>query len=308
MALLHFFEEIRFDELNEFMLFITQLGDVLAFLVIALVVFWCVDKRWGYYVLSVGLIGTILNQFMKILFRIPRPWILDEKLSVVGLDGAGADGYSFPSGHTQSAVGVFGSLACLAKARWIRISAIVLAVLVSVSRMYLGVHTPLDVFVAAAMAVILLIIIRPLVFHNNGKYMPILICISAAMSVGFLCFMEFYSFPETVDHENYTHALENAYTLLGAMLGVLVVYFADQKWLRFPVKAVWWVQIIKVALGLLLVLLVMEGTSAPLKTAFGPMIGRCIRYFLTVITAGAVWPLTFRFWGRIGMTRKGNKS
>lgn len=308
MAILHLFEEIRFPGLNEFMLFITQLGDVLTFLVIALVTFWCVDKRWGYYVLSVGFVGTILNQFMKLWFRVPRPWILDENLSVVGMNSAGADGYSFPSGHTQSAVGVFGSIASLVKTRWIRIAAIILAVLVSISRMYLGVHTPLDVLVAAAMAVILTIVIHPLVFRNNGKYMPLLLCISTTLAIGFVCFVEFFPFPETIDADNYAHGLENAYTLLGALLGILVVYFVDQKWLHFPVKAVWWAQIIKVVLGLMLVVLVMEGTSAPLSSVFGSMLGRCVRYFLTVITAGIIWPITFRFWERIAATRKGNES
>lgn len=308
MAILHLFEEIRFPGLNEFMLFITQLGDVLTFLVIALVTFWCVDKRWGYYVLSVGFVGTILNQFMKLWFRVPRPWILDENLSVVGMNSAGADGYSFPSGHTQSAVGVFGSIASLVKTRWIRIAAIILAVLVSISRMYLGVHTPLDVLVAAAMAVILIIVIHPLVFRNNGKYMPLLLCISTTLAIGFVCFVEFFPFPETIDADNYAHGLENAYTLLGALLGILVVYFVDQKWLHFPVKAVWWAQIIKVVLGLMLVVLVMEGTSAPLSSVFGSMLGRCVRYFLTVITAGIIWPITFRFWERIAVTRKGNES
>ena len=77
MDLLRLLESVRLPGLNECMLLITRLGEETAFLVAALVIFWCFDKYRGYYLLSVGFIGTILNQFMKLLFRIPRPWVLD---------------------------------------------------------------------------------------------------------------------------------------------------------------------------------------------------------------------------------------
>ena len=76
-----------------------------------MVLFWCVYKRLGYYLLSVGLTGTVLNQFLKLLFRIPRPWVRDNSLTVVGDATEAATGYSFPSGHTQTAVGIYGGIA-----------------------------------------------------------------------------------------------------------------------------------------------------------------------------------------------------
>ena len=77
MEFLYLLEKIRLPGLNELMLAVTELGGELPFLVAALIVFWCVDKRQGYYVLSVGFLGTLTNQFMKLWFRIPRPWVLD---------------------------------------------------------------------------------------------------------------------------------------------------------------------------------------------------------------------------------------
>ena len=67
MELLYFLEKIRVPILNEFMLLITKFGEETAFLVLALVVFWCIDKRKGYFILSVGFIGTITSQFMKLM-------------------------------------------------------------------------------------------------------------------------------------------------------------------------------------------------------------------------------------------------
>ena len=47
MEFLYLLEKIRVPVLNEVMLAITLLGEETAFLVIALIVFWCVDKRRG---------------------------------------------------------------------------------------------------------------------------------------------------------------------------------------------------------------------------------------------------------------------
>ena len=83
MAFLRFLESIRIPGLNEFMLAVTYLGDEIAFLVVALVLFWCVDKRKGYFILAVGFLGTICNQFMKLWFRVPRPWVKDPSFTIL---------------------------------------------------------------------------------------------------------------------------------------------------------------------------------------------------------------------------------
>ena len=75
MEVLYFLEGIRNPFLDRLMMLITNLGSETAFLAIALILFWCVNKRQGYYIMSVGFVGTILSQAMKILCRIPRPWV-----------------------------------------------------------------------------------------------------------------------------------------------------------------------------------------------------------------------------------------
>ena len=111
MEFLYFLETLRMPGLNEFMLLITRLGEETAFLAAALIVFWCVDKRRGYYLMAVGFIGTMANQFLKLLCRVPRPWVLDPKFPILEQAREAATGYSFPSGHSQSAVGTFGAIA-----------------------------------------------------------------------------------------------------------------------------------------------------------------------------------------------------
>ena len=110
MSLLYALQEMRTPVLDAIMALVTRLGEETIFMVVAIVVFWCVSKVGGYYLLSVGFLGTVMNQFLKMLFRIPRPWVLDPNFDIVESAREAATGYSFPSGHTQSAVGTFGGL------------------------------------------------------------------------------------------------------------------------------------------------------------------------------------------------------
>ena len=300
MEFLYILEKIRVPVLNEFMLAVTTLGEETAFLVIALVLFWCVDKYIGYYTLAVGFIGTIANQFMKLWFRIPRPWVIDPDFTILEQAREAASGYSFPSGHTQSAFGTFGSIAYTIQNRTVRIFAIIIPILVGLSRMYVGVHTPLDVGVSVLVAIALIVGLKPVAFNNNRKYMPLLFGGMLLLAVGFLCFVELYRFPADIDMHNYESGLKNAYTLFGALLGMLAVYIADEKWLNFSTKAVWWAQILKVLLGLVLVLIVKSGTKEILNLLLGESVGRAVRYFLTVVAAGVLWPLSFQWFSRMG--------
>ena len=73
MEFLYFLEGIRNPVFDFIFSLITHLGEETLFLVLAIFVFWCVDKRGGYYVLMTGLIGTVVNQWLKLAFRIHRP-------------------------------------------------------------------------------------------------------------------------------------------------------------------------------------------------------------------------------------------
>lgn len=300
MEFLRLLEEIRTGWLNGIMLSITHLGSEIIFLAVALIFFWCVDKTRGYYLMSVGFVGTILNQFLKLFCRIPRPWVQDPQFTIVEQARAGADGYSFPSGHTQSAVGTYGSIAYTSRNRWVQVLCVAVAALVAFSRMYLGVHTPMDVGVSVVIGVVLIFALRPLFYKENGKYIPWMLGFMTVLAVGFLLYVECNPFPGDMDGENLASGMKNAYTLLGALLGMIVVYMVDEKWLHFPIKAVWWAQLLKLVLGIALVLGVKTLLTQPMTSLFGYYWGRLVRYFLTVVTAGCLWPLTFPWFSSLG--------
>ena len=306
MEILYFFEKLRMPVLNELMLLITRFGEETALLVIALIVFWCIDKRQGYYILGVGLLGTMANQVLKLLCRVPRPWVLDKNFTILEEAREAATGYSFPSGHTQTAVGTFGALAVTTKQKVVRTICIVIAVLVPISRMYVGVHTLLDVTVGAVMALALVFLLKKVVYGNAGKYIPVMLAAMVGISVAFLLFAELWPFPANMDAANLASGLKNAYTMIGCTVGLLLCYALDKKYIKFSVKAVWWVQILKVVLGLAVVLLVKEGLRSPLDALFaGHLAARAVRYFLIVVVAGVLWPLSFRKLARLGNRKKG---
>ena len=166
--------------------------------------------------------------------------------------------------------------------------------------MYIGVHTPLDVVVSIGIALFLIFVLQPLFFGNRQKAMLFLLGGMLLLAVGYLCFVTLFPFPGDVDLKNYASGVENAYTLLGALIGMLIVYIVDERWLHFKTNAVWWAQVLKVVFGLLLVLAVKSGTKPVLNMLFGDHIGRSVRYSLVVVTAGVLWPLTFRWFAKLG--------
>lgn len=302
MEFLRFLEGIRTPLGDAFFGTITYLGDETAFILIGLLFFWCINKKEGYYLLSIGFIGTILNQFLKLFFRIPRPWIKDKSFTIVESAKEAASGYSFPSGHTQSSVGIFGGIARSTKNRWVRIICIALCILVPFSRMYLGVHTPLDVGVSIIIALILIFGLYPITKKatENKNGMRILLSSIVLMSIGLLIFVSFYKFPENVDIHNLESGEKNAYKMLGCSLGVLLSFEIDNKFLNFKTEAPLLGQFFKFTIGLIPLLLIKEGLRTPLAVLLGgSFIADGIRYFLIVIFAACVWPLTFKHFAKI---------
>jgi len=299
MQLLYWFQSIRTPVMDTIMSLVTHLGEETFFMAAAILVFWCIDKRRGYYLLTVGFVGTLINQWLKIVCRVPRPWVKDPDFPIVEAARAEATGYSFPSGHTQCAVGYLGGIARFTKRGWIRAICIVLAALTAVSRMYLGVHTPADVGVSLVIALVLVFVLYPVI--ENTLWFPnrmyFVMGGMLALSAAFLAFMELAAFPADIDAANFSSAVKNAYTMTGAVAGMLVVYIFDSKVLKFSTKAPWWGQLIKLVLGLALLVGVKSLLKAPLLALFGGHdLANLIRYFLMVVVAGCIWPATFRIY------------
>ncbi len=303
MEFLYLLEGLRTPVLDRLFCLITLLGSELVFLVVAVVMYWCVNKWEGLYLLSVGCLGAVVNQFLKLACRVPRPWVRDPDFSIVESARGDAAGYSFPSGHTQNAVGTFGCLAMgtgKTALRWLFVG---LAVLTAFSRMYLGVHTPADVLVSVLLAGGMVLGLRPL-FRNlehtpqRGLWMLLGLAILNGL---FVLYVNLFPFPADVDPVNLEHGAETAAKLLGAVLGMTVGYAIDMKWVRFKTNGSILGQCLKCILGLLLLIAIKEGLKPVLGSSTS---ANALRYGLMTVFASGIWPMTFSVLGKSGRKRK----
>ena len=306
MQFLYLLESIRSPVLDAFFSLITLLGDETLFIAIAISVFWCVNKRTGYYLLTVGFFGTLLNQFLKLVCRVPRPWVRDPNFTIVESAREAASGYSFPSGHTQSITGSMGCLARASKKTAVRVGCITLIVLTAFSRMYLGVHTPADVGTSLAIGTVLVLALYPLVEKSREKPELLLrvIGVLTLCSLAYVVFVECYPWPADMDPHNLESGIKNGYTLLGCGLAMLISFRVESRYINFDEKAPWQGQLLKLVLGFAIVLGIKAGCKPVLESILPAMPARSIRYFLMVLFAACVWPTTFPFFSSIGQKKK----
>ena len=308
MEILKALESIRFPALDRIMQGFTSCGEELVFMAVALILFWCVDKWKGYFILAAGFLGTILNQFLKLVFRVPRPWTVDESI-IVPSAKSGASGFTFPSGHMQNAIGTYGGITLVTKDRRIRIGAIVLIALVGFSRMYLGAHYPLDVGVSLFTGLAVLFAVYPVIrkAEQSPKLMYLFLGCMTLIAVAYVLYASLSRFPAEVagmDPEEvqacYSSGIKNGWTLLGSLLGLIVSYTVDLKKLHFEEKAPFWGQVLKIVLGLAGIMAIRLGLSKLFGLISDDLWWNAPRYFCMVVFAGSFWPMTFPYWQKIG--------
>lgn len=122
----------------------SAIGEQTIVIAIIVAILWCYDKRKGFAICSAMLISVTTMGVLKSIVRSPRPFAALPSIS--GKRLATATGYSFPSGHTTTAASFYASLALSFRKRWLSVLCAVIIALVGISRVYLGVHWPVDVF------------------------------------------------------------------------------------------------------------------------------------------------------------------
>ena len=144
-------QAIRSPALDAFFQGVTFLGNAEFYLLLAPIFIWSVNYRLGARLGILLLLSAYINQALKELFMQPRPC---EPRPDVCIDQA--DSYGLPSGHAQNAIVFWGVIAQWIGTAWAWIAAILLMLLIGISRIYLGVHFPTDVFVGWAIGIVIL--------------------------------------------------------------------------------------------------------------------------------------------------------
>ena len=147
MSFLWFLSRFRNPVTNGIFQFFTLFGEELLVVGLVCVLFWCLDKKMAIRIGLSYFVAGLLVQMLKIIFCIPRPWILDSRFQPVASAVGTATGYSFPSGHSQGAASLWGVLGQKLSGKSVKAVCFLIVFLTGFSRMFLGVHTPKDVAV-----------------------------------------------------------------------------------------------------------------------------------------------------------------
>ncbi len=139
-------QSVASPALTAFMKAVSFSGTEYCLLVLLPFIYWCVDKRRALRIGIIVFLSTAINLRLKLVFAQPRPYDLDPSVAM-----SREVTFGLPSNHAQTAAVLWGTAAPLFRRPWGPILAIVLPLLVGVSRIYLGVHFPTDVLAGWAL-------------------------------------------------------------------------------------------------------------------------------------------------------------
>ena len=165
---------------------ITFVGDEKFALLVVPFLYWSLNKALAVRAAFLYLGSAYVNTALKALFAVPRP----SATSVRVLESV--EGYSFPSGHAQTATTVWGYLATQIRQRWFQAVAVVLIILVGLSRVYLAVHFPTDVLAGWLIGAVLLwasLKVEPIFigwFKHQSQVSQYLIVLATSLGIIFL--------------------------------------------------------------------------------------------------------------------------
>ncbi len=225
IAIVEQVQKISNSFFDAFFSFVTKFGEVIPFIVIFFLLYWCVENKTAMQFLFTYLIGIALNSLIKHIFKRPRPYLKSQSI----VNKYGSDGYSFPSGHSASATLAFGGAYCQLKGSvnkglktFFAVANITIILLVMFSRIYLGQHYLSDVICGFLFAVLWLVLAPKIYkFFNNFDYIAFLFVIPVAVMVALFSCSPFVINAEFV----------KIYLICGLICGIMLGYFIDRKFI-----------------------------------------------------------------------------
>lgn len=217
LDILMYLQSIRNELLTGIFTFFTICTEVPVITVLTGVIYWCINKKAGQRTIF-ALCGSLnINAGVKNYVKMPRP---------IGTDGLQslrietATGYSFPSGHTQTSTTFWTSMMYLFRKSWIYIIGILMIIGAGISRLYLGVHWPMDVIVAWGFGIVLSVIfIKLFDYIDDSKNYYILVVLMLVFGV---C--------------TYFIGGEDLYKMFGLYTGFALGYMVEDTFINFSTE------------------------------------------------------------------------
>lgn len=268
-------QQIAAPVLDWLFIAVTFLGNEEFYLIAVPILYWCVDKKFAFKLGVLFLLSAYVNDFLKEIFQTPRP---DPAVVRVIYPESGG-GYAFPSGHAQGATVFWGTIAWRLKKAWAWIAALIIIIAVGISRLYLGVHWPIDVvggWVIGAVILGLYFIYdttHPLRGMRTKAVPLIVLVITLAVAMFFI------------------YSGDTALRVIGTLAGMAIGFILEEQYFPFEPKSVWWYQIAKVVVGIAVVFAVKVLVKMVLPDV---PVSHIVRYGIIGLWITAGVPLVFR--------------
>lgn len=295
------------------MRFFSFLGDEEFYLFIMPAIFWCIDSRLGLRLGMILMLSNGVNGIFKFLFHSPRPfWVNDKVVAYIHETSFGV-----PSGHSQNAVAIWGYFAAIVKKKWLRWVFIAIFIFIGLSRIYLGAHFILDVFIGwllGGLLVFLFLVIEKkyyarIIQWTKGKKIGVAVLFSVVMLIIpillVLVNQNWQFSPVYLENVNRVFegntpqpfSLDGVLTASGAWLGLIVgVVFVSDRIPLGKIKSSFNKKIVRFIIGLIGVMVLWAGLRLvfPIGIEIVSELLRFLRYFLIGIWISAGAPIVFK--------------
>lgn len=230
LQIVRYFQSWSCKFLDIFFEIINAFGTDLLFYLVFLGLYWMYSKSYAFKYMFVYLATVGCNKVFKSLVKRPRP------------AGASESGYSFPSGHAMSYVGVSTQLVYetkrqgYPKKKWQKIEMwieyIVFGLLVALARLYCGVHYLTDVLTGLVLGAFVVVTVTFILnwliekFKGKVKYELILLCLIPIVLIVYIVVACTHIITDV-------GTLTKIYRFSGFFLAVAVGYFVDKKLIKY---------------------------------------------------------------------------
>ncbi len=286
--ILDFFCTFANDFFNLLAQVISEAGSSPAVIVFITISYWLIDKEKSKKIAFICFSSMSLLNTFKMLFSAARPFEYEGKKYLRKLTEAedNATGSSFPSGHSNNSWTLYGEYAYNFKATWLRVICIVFMVLVPISRLYLGVHFPGDVFVGAILALAYIILME--VLYKKVKNFNIV----KLIVMGIFTVVAIYIL--IVGQSN----LKDFFSAYGLLVGFYIGDLLESKYVKFNHTKDLKLNILRYLVGIIVTLAAYFGLSL-IRHIDTPIIQvtyvlYAVTYGITCVIAGYVAPLLFK--------------
>ena len=288
---------------EQFFVIISAIGASTGLVLLPCLLFWCLDKRGGQFLLFSFSLSTLCNQLIKNTVCAYRPWVRSPDIHPAEGALKEATGYSFPSGHTQSAATLIGATGWRYRDRWpaLNVFCWVFVLLVAFSRNFLSVHTPQDVIVALIESIVFIAAANALLawVDQDDDRDTMVMALALGITVLYVAYVSLKPYP--MDYQNGVVLVDpelmkvDCFKSGGVFSGAILGWYLERHLINFevPNRMGWKRIVLRLVVGLLVVaalhlmprVLLLFGTP---ETWY-----ELVKNFFTVLGAAFVAPLAF---------------